>query len=96
VISSVLKEENVKTAIDEILKEINAVKQDGVSIDQLNRAKNNFWQAMSMKKETMESQANDLATGELLTGDPGFFEQYIAAVKKRYPACHKNKQLLNI
>ena len=81
VISSVLKEENVKTAIDEILKEINAVKQDGVSIDQLNRAKNNFLAGYVYEKETMESQANDLATGELLTGDPGFFEQYIAAVK---------------
>ena len=81
IISSVLKEENVKTVINEISKKIDALKQDGASRDQLDRAKNNFLAGYIYGKETVESQANDLATGELLTGNPGFFEQYIEDIK---------------
>ncbi|MBU1852885.1 MAG: insulinase family protein, partial [Candidatus Omnitrophica bacterium] len=81
VISSVLKEENVKEAIDEILNEIELIKEKGLSEDGLARAKNNFLAGHIYRKETVESQANDMAIGELLTGNADFFELYIERLK---------------
>ncbi len=81
IISSVLKEENVKKAIDEVLKEIELIKENGVSEEDLQKAKNNFLAGYIYQKETIGSKANDLATGELLTGNPRFFEGYIEKIK---------------
>ena len=81
VISSVLKENKAAEALVAILKELEKVKQTGVQEEELIRAKNNFLAGYIYQKETVESQANDLAIGELLTGDPGFFEAYIERVK---------------
>ena len=81
VISSVLKEENVKGAIDEIIKQLEGVKETGITSGDLTRAKNNFIAGYIYRKETIESQANDLAIAELLTGSPEFFEQYIEEIK---------------
>lgn len=81
IISSVLKEENVKNALDEIIKELDTVKQNGVSEKELDKAKNNFLSGYIYQKETIEAQANDLALGELLTGNPHFFESYIEQMR---------------
>lgn len=81
IISSVLKEENVKDALDEIMKELDIVKQNGVSEKELDKAKNNFLSGYIYQKETIESQANDLALGELLTGNPRFFQSYIEHIR---------------
>ncbi|HDP16380.1 MAG TPA: insulinase family protein, partial [Candidatus Omnitrophica bacterium] len=81
IISGVLKEEKVKEALDEILKEIDLVKKTGVTGDDLSKAKNNFLAGYIYRKETVESQANDMAIGELLTGNPDFFGIYMRRVK---------------
>ncbi|MFC1624276.1 M16 family metallopeptidase [Candidatus Omnitrophota bacterium] len=81
VISSVLKEENVKEAADEIIKEIDIIKRKGVSEEELIKAKNNFLADYTYQKETIQSKANDLALGELLAGNPRFFESYIARIQ---------------
>jgi len=81
IISSVLKDGDVKDALDEIIKELDTVKQNGVSEEDLDKAKNNFLSGYIYQKETIESQANDLALGELLTGNPRFFESYIERVR---------------
>jgi len=81
VISSVLKEENAKEALEEILKEIKDIKENGVTEKDLVKAKNNFLAGHIYQKETIRSKASDLAIGELLTGNPLFFEEYIEKIK---------------
>lgn len=81
VISSVLKEESIKNAMDEILKVIDDVKENGVSDEDLLKAKNNFLAGYIYQKETIGSQADDFATAELLTGNPEFFEFYVERIK---------------
>lgn len=81
VISSVLKEENVKSAVDGIIQELENVKEKGVTGEDLQKAKNNFVAWYIYQKETIESQASDLATAELLTGDLDFSDKYIEKIK---------------
>jgi zinc protease len=81
IISSVLKEENLNKAIDEIMREVGAIKESGVSEEELVKAKNNFIAQYMFQKETIESQANDLALGTILAGDALFFEKYIENIK---------------
>lgn len=81
IISSVLKEEKVKDAMESILEEIGTIKKNGITEEDLSKAKNNFLADYMYKKETIESQADDLAAGELLTGNPLFFERYIERIK---------------
>ena len=81
VISSVLKEENVNKALSAVLNEIEDLKQAGVSEEDLLKAKNNFIAGYIYQKETIESQANDMAQGQILTGSPDFFSRYIENIK---------------
>ena len=81
IISSVLKEENTLKAISEILNEVEILKNNGVREEDLIKAKNNFLAGYIYQKETIESQANNLAQSELLTGSPDFFEKYIELIK---------------
>lgn len=80
-ISSILKEENVKEALKEILEVVRDIKENGVSEEELTKAKNNFIAGYIYQKETIESRANDIAIGELLTGNPDFFELYVEYAK---------------
>jgi len=82
VISGVLKEEgDTEKAIDEIIKELDNIKEKGVTGEDLVKAKNNFIAGYIYGKETIEAQANDLAIAELLSGNPRFFELYIEHIK---------------
>jgi len=81
VISSVLKDEKISEVAGEIIKEIEGIKEKGVKNEELEKAKNNFIAGYIYQKETLESQSNDLAIAELLTGNPEFFELYIERIK---------------
>jgi len=81
VISSVLKDEKISEVAGEIMKEIEGIKEKGVESEELEKAKNNFIAGYIYQKETLESQGNDLAIAELLTGNPEFFELYIERIK---------------
>ena len=81
IISSILKEENINRAIGAVLNQIENLKQNGVSEDDLLKAKNNFIADYVYQKETIESQANDMAQSQILTGSPDFFKQYIENIK---------------
>ena len=81
VVSSILKEENTLTAIKEILRQIDRIKENGVTSEDLSKAKNNFIAGYTYSKETIQSKANDLATGQLLAGNPIFFEVYTEQIK---------------
>ncbi|MFH1782378.1 MAG: pitrilysin family protein [Candidatus Omnitrophota bacterium] len=82
VISSVLKEETARDAFSEIKKEIALLKNNGISDEELEKAKNNFLAGYMYEKEKVSAQANDLAVGNILTGDHNFFETYIENIKK--------------
>jgi len=81
VVSSVLKEENVNKAMDATLSQIENLKQNSVSEYDLQKAKNNFIADYAYQKETIESQANDIAQSQILTGSPNFYRQYIENIK---------------
>ena len=81
IISSVLKEENVHKAMEEMLGLLENLKQNGVIEDDLSKAKNNFIADYIYQKETIESQANDIAESQILTGSPDFFKQYVENIK---------------
>lgn len=81
VISSVLKEENVDKALGAILNQIENLKQNGVTQEDLVKAKNNFIASYVYQKETIESQAVDMAESQILTGSPDFFKQYTENIK---------------
>jgi len=81
IISSAMKEENAKAALDAIIGQIEILKKAGVSEDDLAKAKNNFIADYVYQKQTIESQANDLAQSQILTGSPDFFRQYIENIK---------------
>jgi len=85
IISSVLKEENTPRAINAIISQIENLKQNGVSEDELLKAKNNFIAAYVFQKETIHAQANDIAQSQLLTGSPDFFKQYVENIKAVTP-----------
>jgi len=81
VISCVLKEEDVNSAIKSALSQIENVKQNGVSEDDIIKAKNNFIADYVYQKETIGSRASDMAQSQLLTGAPDFFRQYVENIK---------------
>ncbi|MFA5389003.1 MAG: pitrilysin family protein [Candidatus Omnitrophota bacterium] len=81
VISSVLKEENTAGTLKAVTGIIEGLKQNGVSEKDLLKAKNNFIADYIYQKETIESQANDIAQSQLMTGGPDFFKQYIENIK---------------
>ncbi|MEK6732629.1 MAG: pitrilysin family protein [Candidatus Omnitrophota bacterium] len=81
VISGVLKEENVAKTADAVMAEIENIKQNSVKEEDLLKAKNNFTADYIYQKETIESQANDMAESQILTGSPWFFKKYIENIK---------------
>ena len=81
IVSAVLKEENVNKSMDRILEEIEGLKNNGVQDEELLKAKNNFLAGYIYEKETIESQANDMAQSQLLTGSPDFFKRYVENIK---------------
>jgi zinc protease len=81
VISSVLKEENVNKAIEETLGLIEGLKQNNVNENDILKAKNNLIADYIYQKETIGSQANDIAQSQILTGSPDFFKQYVENIK---------------
>jgi len=81
VVSSILKEENINKAMDAVLSQIENLKQNSISEYDLQKAKNNFIADYVYRKETIESQANDMAQSQILTGSPDFYREYIENIK---------------
>ena len=81
VISAVLKEEHLNSAVAEILSQIGIIKDHGVTEEEIEKAKNNFLAHHIYQKESLESKADDLALGELFAGNPMFFDGYIEHIK---------------
>ncbi|MDP2921657.1 MAG: pitrilysin family protein [Candidatus Omnitrophota bacterium] len=103
IISSAMKEENARPGLEAILSQIESLKKAGVSEEDLAKAKNNFIADYAYQKEKIESQANDLAESQILTGNPDFFRQYIEKIKavspddiKRVASRYLNRQNMTV
>lgn len=65
----------------EIIEEIERLKKYPVRKDELERAKNIVISRFNFARETVESQASDLASNEFFAGDPDFSFRYVEGIK---------------
>jgi len=79
-INAVLKKENIKTALDEIWKQIDAVKTNMVSDKELGKARNCVLSGYVFSRQTVQDKASDLAGNEAIIGDYDFSRKYVAGI----------------
>lgn len=85
-VSAVCDGEKFTPARDAILAEVERMKTELVSSDELSKAVKQFVAGTLASRKTMEGQAQDLGSNWMLAHDLGFSERYLAAVKKLTPA----------
>ncbi len=85
IVSAVTKKENTEKTYRGIWRELEKIKERGVSEKESQRAKNNLLAQYVYQKQTIESIARDYAVGTILTGDHTFFESYIDRIKSVTP-----------
>jgi len=72
------KEEKV---LDEIFKIIESIKKSSPKKREIDKAKNQVISSYIFSKQTQESQASDLGTSQLLTGDMDFSTCYVEGIR---------------
>lgn len=77
-----LEAKNAKRTIEEVMKEIEKVKHDGVSVTELNKAKLNLESDFVYERETMEGRARQLGYFEVTAGDIAFEKSYLEGISK--------------
>ncbi len=80
-ISAVVDGDQFEAANQAILAEIEKVKTNSVSADELQKAIKQFISATLSSRKTMEGQAQNLGSNWLAANDLNFSERYLAAVK---------------
>lgn len=85
-VSGVCDGEKFLPARAAILAEIERMKQDLVSAQELAKAVKQFTAGTLASRKTMEGQAQDLGSNWILAHDLGFSERYLAAVRQLTPA----------
>lgn len=81
-ISMDLAYKDLSKAIDAVLEEISAVRKDLVSEEALKRAKNKVVADYIFGQESVQSQARQLASDWIATGDPYFSEGYVSKIQE--------------
>ncbi|MEA3359138.1 MAG: pitrilysin family protein, partial [Thermodesulfobacteriota bacterium] len=77
-----LSHENLSDAIEAIWEELSDVKNNLISKESLQRAKNKVIADYVFSQESAQSQARQLATDWAATGDPYFGESYVSRIKE--------------
>ena len=80
IIGAALEAKKNKVALEEILREIYRLKHEGVSPEELEKAKINLESDFIYEGETVQGQARKLGSFETLTGDPAFQEEYLKRI----------------
>ncbi|MCL5037253.1 MAG: insulinase family protein [Chloroflexi bacterium] len=80
-ISALLSPKNLDRSIDEILKELKALAKDGVSEEELLKAKNMAESSYVFQQETVEGQMRNIGQYEILN-DYRMAEEYVLQLKK--------------
>jgi len=81
-ISMNLSYENLGQAVDAVWTELSDVKANGVSEEALKRAKNKVVADYVFGQESVQSQAGQLASDWVATGDPYFGETYVSKIRE--------------
>jgi zinc protease len=81
-VSAVVDGDQFEPARDAMLAEIEKVKANSISADELQKAVKQFISATLASRKTMEGQAQNLGGNWLAANDLNFSERYLAAVKK--------------
>ena len=77
-----LSHDNLSDAIEAVWEELSDVKNNLISEESLQRAKNKVIADYIFSQESAQSQARQLATDWAATGDPYFGESYVSRIKE--------------
>jgi zinc protease len=81
-VSMNLSYENLSQAVDAVWEEVSDVKENLVSEEALKRAKNKIVADHVFSQESAQSQARQLATDWVATGDPYFSDTYVSRIQQ--------------
>ncbi len=79
-ITALLDEKNIAAAKQAINQELDKIKQGDISQEELDKAKRIALSDYIFSLQTVESQAGDLSTSEVVTGDFNFSKRYIRGI----------------
>ncbi len=80
IIGATLPAENLGKAVEEILKEINRLIEEGVTAEELYRVRVNVESSLIYDRQTVQGQARKLGYYETTTGDVQFEREYIKRI----------------
>src|SRR4030043_119186 len=80
IIGATLQAENLERAVEEILKEVNRLIQEGVTAEELYRVRVNVESGLIYDRQTVQGQARKLGYYEANTGDVQFEKEYIKRI----------------
>ncbi len=80
IIGATLSAENMEKAVEEILKEINRLIQEGATAEELYRVRVNVESDLIYDRQTVQGQARKMGYYEATTGDVQFEKQYIQRI----------------
>ncbi|MBN1869002.1 MAG: insulinase family protein [Candidatus Omnitrophica bacterium] len=81
-ISCLLDEKNVEAVIRAVLKQVDAVKADGVEASELQKAKQQVRSEYVLEHKTSASIAFSQALDEAFSGDPNFSKRYVEGIER--------------
>jgi zinc protease len=81
-ISAVVNADKFEPARKSVLREVERLKNDLVTPDELSKVVKQFMAGVLATKKTMQGQAQDLGSNWLSTSDLSFSERYLAAVQR--------------
>jgi len=79
-IGATLPPENMERAVEEILKEVNRLIEEGITSEELYRVRVNIESDLIYDRQTVQGQARKMGYYEVTTGDLQFERQYIQRV----------------
>ena len=79
-IGATLPAENVEKAVETILEEANRLRREGVTAEELHRAKVNIESDLIYSRQTVQGQAGKIGNYELTAGDFQFEREYLRRV----------------
>ncbi|MBM4276407.1 MAG: insulinase family protein [Deltaproteobacteria bacterium] len=80
IIGATLQAENLEKAIEEILKEVNRLIQEGVTAEELYRVRVNVESGLIYDRQTVQGQARKLGYYEAATGNIEFEKEYMRKI----------------
>jgi zinc protease len=80
IIGATLPAENVERAIEAILEEVNRLGREGVTSEELYRAKVNMESGLIYDRQTVQGQARKIGYYEMIAGDVQFEKEYMRRI----------------